>query len=87
MYKNYFDVIIISDARFIEEIECIKEKYNDVSIIKITGRENKLNEKEKNHITEIALDNYDLYDFKIENKGSIEELEQEVKNILEVITW
>lgn len=87
VYKNYFDVIIISDARFIEEINCIKEKYSNITVINIIGRENKLKEKEKNHITEIALDNYDLYDFKIENKKSIEKLEKKVKNIIEVIKW
>lgn len=87
VYKNYFDVIIISDARFIEEINCIKEQYENVSVINIIGRENSLNNMEKNHITETALDNYNLYDFKIENKGSIEELEQKVKNIIEVIKW
>lgn len=87
VYKNYFDVIIVSDARFIEEINCIKEKYENVSVINIKGRENSLNNMEKNHITETALDNYNLYDFKIENKSSIEELEQKVKNIIEVIKW
>ncbi|MBE6159863.1 MAG: hypothetical protein E7157_02325 [Lactobacillales bacterium] len=87
VYKNYFDVIIVSDARFIEEINCIKEKYENVSVINIIGRENSLNNMEKNHITETALDNYNIYDFKIENKSSIEELEQKVKNIIEVIKW
>ena len=87
VYKNYFDVIIVSDARFIEEINCIKEKYENVSVINIIGKENSLNNIEKNHITETALDNYNLYDFIIENKGSIEELEQNVKNIVEVIKW
>lgn len=87
VYKNYFDVIIISDARFVEEITWIKEKYENVSVINIIGKENSLNDMEKNHITETALDNYNLYDFKIENKGSIEELEQKVKNIIEVIKW
>lgn len=87
VYKNYFDVIIVSDARFVEEINCIKEKYENVSVINIIGRENSLNNKEKNHITETALDDYNLYDFIIENKCSIEELEQKVKNIIEVIKW
>ena len=85
MYKKYFDVIIISDARFVEEINCIKEKYLNTKVINITGRTNKLTEIEKNHITETALDNYDLYDFKIENTSSIEELEEKVLKIIEVI--
>lgn len=85
VYKKYFDVIIISDARFIEEINCIKEKYLNTKVINITGRTNKLTEIEKNHITETALDNYDLYDFKIENTSSIEELEEKVLKIIEVI--
>lgn len=87
VYKKYFDVIIISDARFVEEINCIKEKYLNTKVINIVGRSNKLTEIEKNHITETALDNYDLYDFKIENTSSIEELEEKVLKIIEVIKW
>ena len=48
---------------------------------------NKLTEIEKNHITETALDNYDLYDFIIENTSSIEELEEKLLKIIEVIKW
>ena len=85
--NNFFDTFIITDARLAEEFDAIKEKYEDVVAIKLerSNYESNLSEEEKNHITETALDNYDLYDFKIENTSSIEELEEKVLKIIEVI--
>ena len=40
VYEYFFDVIIISDARFKSEIENIKNK--NTVVIKIEGKENKL---------------------------------------------
>lgn len=87
VYSYFFDIIIITDARFIEEIEEIKKISNNTTVINIQGKANNLTETEKEHITETALDNYNLYDFKINNNSSIKELEQEVKKIIEVIKW
>lgn len=84
VYSYFFDVIILSDARFKEEIETIKNKFNNVTVIKIIGKENKLTELQKNHITETALDNYDKYDYIIENKTTKEELENKIYKVLEV---
>lgn len=42
---------------------------------------NILTEKEKQHITETALDNYNDYDYVINNDGSIEELESKLSEI------
>ena len=86
VYKNYFDVIIISDARFVDEIELIKEKYDSI-VIRINGKENNLSEKEKNHNTEISLDNYHNYDYVIDNMGTKEELVMKIKKVLEEIVW
>lgn len=86
VYKNYFDVIIISDARFLDEIELIKEKYDSI-VIRINGNTNHLTEKEKNHNTEISLDNYHNYDYVIDNIGTKEELENKIENVLEDIVW
>ena len=86
VYQNYFDTIIISDARFINEIEAIKE-FKNTTVIRIEGIENKLTEKQKNHITETALDNYKDYDYIIENKTTKQNLKQQIKKIMEEIKW
>lgn len=82
VYSNYFDVITISDARFKEEIEDIKKNFNDVVTIHILAKENSLTESQKNHITEIALDGYQNYDYEITNHGTIDDLRKSLKQII-----
>lgn len=81
-YSYFYDLIVISDARFINEISVIKNKYKDVIVVNIYGRDNILNDKQKNHITEIALDNYQEYDYKIYND---DKLDEKIKEMLEEI--
>ena len=85
IYLNYFDIIIISDARFDFEIDLIKEKFNFVKSIHVVRNDfdNGLKPTEKIHITEVALDNYNNFDYVISNSGDIELLEREVSKILE----
>ncbi len=83
VFSYFYDIIIISDARLIDEIESIKDKYNDAITIRINRPiDNKLTNDEKNHITEIGLDNYRNYDYVIENSNS---LEDEINNILRMV--
>lgn len=65
VYSYFYDVIIISDARFKEEIEDIKIRYN-TKVIHILGDNNDLTEEQKNHSTEVSLDDYNNYDFEID---------------------
>lgn len=83
VYSKFFDVIIIGDARFVEEIEDIKNNFCNVISVNIR-RENKdlLTKKEQLHITETALDNYENYDYVIENNGTIEELERKLEEMI-----
>ena len=82
VYSYFFDLIVISDARFINEIEMIKNNFKDVVVVNIYGRDNNLNEIQKIHITETALDDYKKYDYKIYNDNNLEE---KVKKMLEEI--
>lgn len=68
--KEFFDTFIITDARLIHEFESIRNKYDDVVIIKLErpGIEDKLTPEEKLHVTEQEVDMYDGYDYIIENK-------------------
>lgn len=83
VYEYFFDVIIISDARFKEEIENIKT--NNTIVIKVDGKENKLTNNQKQHITETALDDYKKYDYIIENKTTKQNLKQQIEKIMELI--
>lgn len=81
----FFDIAIISDVREPVEITVPKEKFNDVVSINVkrTNFESNLNEKEKAHYTETALDNYNDYDYEIINNGSLENLKTKTIEIIE----
>lgn len=72
-YPNW----IITDCRFPNEAEIVKK--NKGIIIRVNSKRCKNND---NHPSEIALDNYNEFDYIIENDGSIEELIEKVKQIL-----
>ena len=63
------DVVIIPDVRFQEEIEEIKKKFpNVVSIgIKWKNYVSTLTKEQQEDITETSLDNYNQYDYLLEN--------------------
>lgn len=85
VYETLADIVVISDVRLIKEIEDIKNsRYKNVVTIKIKNyhSEYELTEEEKNHITERELEDYDKFDYIIENK-SLVDLENFAKKILE----
>lgn len=86
VYKHYFDNIIICDARFKDEIEIIKQKYNAI-VIRVNGDYNNLTTIQRHHNTETALDNYHNYDFIINNDSDLYSLDKKVNNILEELKW
>ncbi|MFA5602517.1 MAG: hypothetical protein WDA21_02130 [Bacilli bacterium] len=86
IYSYLFDVIIINDVRIPEEINIIKKKYKNIISIKILRPDynNNLTEEQNNHYTEIALDNYNKWDYTIENK-TLDELKKDTIKILKEI--
>ncbi len=81
--KNYFQVFIITDGRLISEFEELKKRFDDIKIVHIIreGYDNELTEKEKMHITEVELDNYNKYDYTIYNTSK-DKLLKQVDSIL-----
>ena len=74
--KEYYPNWIITDMRFLNEMEAVKKRGG------ITIRVNRNLEESKNqHESETALDNAE-FDYVIDNNGTIEELIEEVKQIL-----
>lgn len=69
--QEFFDTFIITDARFPEEIEYFKEKYDNVCPIKLIRNDydDNLTEEEKNHITETAMDGYEDFSYILENES------------------
>ena len=80
--SHFFDYFIVSDIRFPVEIEKVKENYSDVVTIKMIRESDELTEEQKKNRTETALDNYDNFDYVIDNNKSLEDLELKVKEII-----
>ncbi len=87
VYSYYFDAIVISGARFPNELDSPKSKFKNVIVIKMErpNYENNLTEKQKKHITEHALENYQNYDYLLENDSSIENLILKTNKMLEEV--
>ena len=82
IYSLDYDNVIISDIRLIKEIEEFKkDSNNEIITIKVISSKSKRNltQEEQNHITETELDNYNKFDYIIENN---EELDNKLKEIL-----
>lgn len=87
--KTEFDYVLIPDARFENEIE----NWKDTNIPTISVRvnrydnnlepfDNKLSKEQREHPSEVSLDNYDKFDYVVKNVTETDLL-QEAKNIYE----
>lgn len=68
--SEFFDAFIITDARLIHEFESIKEKYEEVVTIKLERKnyQDQMTDEERQHVTETELDQYEDFDYIIENR-------------------
>ena len=84
VYSYYFDIITISDARFPNEMEWPKKYFDDVINIRVIrdGYDSVLSEKEQKHLTEVALDEYNSYDYVIHNDGTLDGLKGKVLEVV-----
>lgn len=84
VYSYFFDIIIISDARFKNEIKNPLKEFDGIETIHITrpNFDNGLSEEQKKHLSEIDLDDYNDYTHEIINDGSIDDLKDKIDSIL-----
>lgn len=77
-----YDLMLISDARFPDEVQRWKEEGYDIKTIHVDrlGYDNGLSEEQKNHKSETALDGF-KFDYYL-SATNLEELEKEVKEKL-----
>ena len=87
VYSDYFDIITISDARLPEELDNIKMNFtNTIKLHIVRPNFNPYkSDLEKNHPTELALDNYQDFDYTIKNDSTLEDLRIKIENILNEI--
>lgn len=86
IYSYFYDVIIITDARLVDEIEIPKNKFSNVITIRVSRNfDNQLTKEQKDHITETGLDDYQRFDYIIDNNENYGELIDNVKNVLDEV--
>ena len=83
IYEEYADVCVIDDVRLPDEIETIKNEYDDVTSILVINQfgNSNLTVEEQVHPTETALENYDKFDYTLIN-SDLTKLKEEVFKIL-----
>lgn len=77
--NNNIDAFIVSDARHLNEIELIKNKFPNVITIRLERLQVKT--KYESHISELELDGYN-FDYVINNNGTKEDLYTKLDSIL-----
>lgn len=86
VFSYFYDIIIITDARLKEEVNIPKMRFDNLTTIRINrvNYNNGLTFEEQNHITETDLDNYDKFDYVVEN-STYEKLRKEIIDILKEV--
>ena len=80
----FYDVFIISDVREPLEILSVKDCYGSVTVINMVRPDfvNELSDKQRNHYTEVAMDDYSDYDYVVVNDKDIAHLDCVALNIV-----
>lgn len=87
IFSYFYDIIIIDDVRLLDEITILKDKYKNLISIRVLRKDydNKLTNEQKNHITEVDLDKYEDFDYKLTNYNNQDELIENVEKILKEV--
>lgn len=84
--RSFFDVFVISDCRFPNELKLLKDKYgNDCFSIRVSRDFTNLDEYQQNHKSETALDNVSNWNLLIDNNGTKDDLEEKVVSFLKTL--
>ena len=84
MFPDKWDYVIIPDTRFPNEIDNLKDDFDVVAVrVARPDFDNGLTEEQKNHKSEIALDDYE-FDWIIDNNGNLNQLAAEV---MKFVNW
>ncbi len=80
-----FNYGIITDARYVNEVEYMKHKFNVTTVrIERFGYDNGLTKEQRADEGETELDLYD-FDYVVHNNGTIEDMRNEVEYIAKVV--
>ena len=80
VYSYFFDVITISDVRAKDELIDVTNEFSKVISININrpNFDNGLTLEQKKHFTEVDLDDFNNFDYKINNDGTLYNLKDKI---------
>ena len=82
MFEGEWDYVLIPDCRYPVEIATMERTFDTIIVrVERPNFDNGLTEAQKNHPSEVDMDNYP-FDYKIFNDGTLEEFRQEVYNFM-----
>lgn len=86
MFSNEWDYVLIPDCRFPNEITRMIKDGWDVMTVRVSrlNYESPLTEKQQNHISETALDNYQ-FDYYLDSESGMDNLNIEVNKLYNYI--
>ena len=86
IYQKHVENLVISDVRMPNEIDMIKNAFDNVYAIYVVNQfsESKLTLKQQAHITENALEGYNDFDYVIAN-DELDKLKEKVFKILDEV--
>ena len=82
VFSCFYDTVIISDVRLKKEIDDLRSAFPDLIAINIfrPDFDNGLTEEQKQHKTEIDLDDYDKFDIRVVNT-TLDKLKEDAEKI------
>ena len=87
LFEGVWDIVIIPDCRFVNEIEKMRANF-DTTVIRVVrpNFDNGLSDTQKQHPSETALDNFE-FDAVIYNNGSLAELRRALYKIIDLVDF
>ena len=82
--SNFYDIFIVDDIRLPIEIEYLKKEFDVISIKVISNNKSNLTEQQQKHKTEIMLDDYNNFDYII-NNNDFNKLDDIINDILKEV--
>lgn len=79
MFENEWDYVLIPDCRYPFEVAGMKDHF-DTCVLRVErpNFENNLTAAQRNHASEISMDNYE-FDYTVSNDAGLEELKEKLK--------
>jgi hypothetical protein len=85
IFDGEWDVVIIADVRFPNEIELLKEDYNVFSVNVVRPNfDNGLTDEQKQHPSECSLDGY-IFNYDLVNDGSLDVLKCDAAKLVRIL--